>query len=540
MNLLETRKRIMMGESIYDLPLRVTFYARVSTDKDAQINSLKNQISYYTEFIKSITNWVYVEGYIDEGISGTSVEKRENFLRMIDDSSDDKFDLILTKEISRFSRNTLDSIKFTQELLANNVGVLFQTDNINTILPDSELRLTIMSSIAQEEVRKLSERVKFGFKRSIDKCRVLGNSSIIGYNKKDGKMTINEDEAIIVKTIFEMYSTGKYGLKAISTYLYEHGYTNRNGGLFPNSTIRGIILNPKYKGYYCSNKYKHIDFKSKKRINVDKENWIIKKDTSGNVPAIVSEYLWDRANEILNNKTCGYLKKIKNKDCFKVTTTYGGKLFCSLHNKPFRRHIDYRSKRHIWICDELHKKGISACKSAIIYEDELDNLFKNFINSLFNDKDSIINHLYNLYLNNSISNYYKNEKDKINSKNKDLLLRKNKIMDLLINGVINKEDYYNKINELNIELENCNKLFNKLLIEESNDNDVINNTSKLKEEIEFELYIDNIYSDLFRLIVDKVIVYKINEDRHNIKYEIYLNYFNKKVELYNYETLTMF
>jgi len=169
MELYKIRNRISMGESIYDLPLRVTFYARVSTDKDAQLNSLDNQIMYFKDFIQNNKNWTYVDGYIDEGISGTSVNKREDFLRMIEDSEKGMFDLILTKEISRFSRSTLDSIKYTQALLKNNVGVLFQSDNINTIMPDSELRLTIMASIAQEEVRKLSERVKFGMKEVLKK-----------------------------------------------------------------------------------------------------------------------------------------------------------------------------------------------------------------------------------------------------------------------------------------------------------------------------------------------------------------------------------
>ena len=164
MELYKIRSRISMGESLYDLPLKVTFYARVSTDKDIQLNSLDNQVMYFRNLITENKNWTYVDGYIDEGISGTSVNKREDFLRMIEDSKTGKFDLILTKELSRFSRSTLDSIKYTQELLENGVGVLFQSDNINTIMPDSELRLTIMASIAQEEVRKLSERVKFGMK----------------------------------------------------------------------------------------------------------------------------------------------------------------------------------------------------------------------------------------------------------------------------------------------------------------------------------------------------------------------------------------
>ncbi len=166
MNALETRVKINAGASIYDLELRVVYYARVSTDKDAQLNSLDNQIFYFEDFIKAQKNWILADGYVDEGISGKSVEKRDSFLRMIRDAKAGKFDLILTKEISRFSRNTLDSIMYTRQLLDCGVGVYFQSDNINTLMPDSELRLTIMASIAQEEVRKLSERLRFGYKRS--------------------------------------------------------------------------------------------------------------------------------------------------------------------------------------------------------------------------------------------------------------------------------------------------------------------------------------------------------------------------------------
>ena len=156
MDLYAIRNMLSQGKSIYDLPLRVTFYARVSTDRYEQLNSLENQVMYFENFIKEQENWIFVEGYVDEGISGTSVKKREDFLRMVDDAKKKKFDLILTKEISRFSRNTLDSIKYTQELLSCGVGVHFLSDNINTFQPDSELRLTIMSSIAQEEISSRS------------------------------------------------------------------------------------------------------------------------------------------------------------------------------------------------------------------------------------------------------------------------------------------------------------------------------------------------------------------------------------------------
>lgn len=212
MDLYNMRKEISGGKSIYDLPLKVTYYARVSSEKDEQLNSLNNQVFYFENHIKEVSNWTYVEGYVDEGISGTSVNKRDAFKRMIADSKKGKFDLILTKEVTRFARNTLDSISYTQELLKNQVGVYFESDNINTIMPDSELRLTIMASVAQDEVRKLSERVKFGFKRSIEKKRVLGNNNIFGYRKDKGKLVIYEEEAKMIKELFEIYAKRGNGI----------------------------------------------------------------------------------------------------------------------------------------------------------------------------------------------------------------------------------------------------------------------------------------------------------------------------------------
>ena len=306
LNLYSIRNILAQGKKLIDLPLRVTYYARVSTDRDEQLNSLENQVMYFENYIKSQTNWIFVKGYVDEGISGTSVNKRDNFLKMIKDAKDGYFDLILTKEISRFSRNTVDSIKYTQELLENDVGVLFLSDNINTILPDSELRLTIMSSIAQEEVRKLSERVRFGMKRSKEKGVVLGNNAITGYTKNKGKLEINEKEAILIRKIYSMYASGEYGLAKISKKLYNEGYKTKKGDFIHITTLRRIITNPKYKGFYCTNTVMTKDYKNKKQIRLPMEEWII-KESNGEIPAIVSEELWDKANEILEN--AGWKKK---------------------------------------------------------------------------------------------------------------------------------------------------------------------------------------------------------------------------------------
>ena len=190
MNIITAKEDLKKGKTIYDMPLRVAYYARVSTDKDDQLNSLENQQGYFEDMIKENENWVFVCGYIDEGISGTAVEHRDSFLQMVEDATFGKVDLIITKEISRFARNTVDSIRYTEYLLRNGVVVFFLNDNLITIQPDAELRLTIMSSLAQDEVRRLSERVKFGINRNIKEGKLIGGK-LTGYDKKDGVFYIN-------------------------------------------------------------------------------------------------------------------------------------------------------------------------------------------------------------------------------------------------------------------------------------------------------------------------------------------------------------
>ena len=297
-------RQTLRTKSIYDIPLRVTFYARVSSESDEQLNSLGNQVSYYEEFIRKSSAWEYVPGYVDEGLSAATTKKREDFHRMVEDGRAGLFDLIITKEITRFARNTLDSILYTRELLGAGVGVFFQNDNINTFDEDSELRLTIMSGIAQDELRKLSSRVKFGHAQAIKKNVVLGNSRIFGYVKDGGRLVIDEEEVPMVRSLFELYATGEYSMKQIETLFWERGYRNHNGRRIAHTTMSGIISNPKYKGYYVGNKVKVVDLFTKKQKFLPPEEWVMFKDETGEiVPAIVSEALWDQANAVLKKRS---------------------------------------------------------------------------------------------------------------------------------------------------------------------------------------------------------------------------------------------
>lgn len=358
--------------SIYDIPLRVTYYARVSSESEEQLKSLGHQISYYEELIKKSAAWTFVPGYIDEGLSGISTKHRENFNRMIDDAEAGKFDLIITKEISRFARNIVDSISFTRRLLSIGVAVFFQNDNINTLDEDAELRLSIMSSIAQDELRKLSSRVKFGHQQAIKKNVVLGNSRIFGYIKQKGRLIIDEDQAVMVRELFERYATDKYSMKQLETLFWEEGYRNSKGKKISHSTMSGIISNPKYKGYYVGNKVKIVDMFTKKQKFLPPEEWVMFKDETGEiVPAIVSEEMWDRANAVLSRRS----EDVKSrKGACNHSNLLTGKLFCTCCGTPYyrRESVDRKgNKNSKWVCSGKINNGSDSCASIPIYEREL-------------------------------------------------------------------------------------------------------------------------------------------------------------------------
>lgn len=362
-------------KSIYDLPLRVTFYARVSSESDEQLNSLGNQVQYYETLIRKNSSWTYVDGYIDEGLSAATTKKRENFHRMIGDGEAGCFDLILTKEITRFARNTLDSIQYTRRLLCAGVGVFFQNDNINTLDEDSELRLTIMSGIAQDELRKLSSRVKFGHQQAIKNKVVLGNSRIFGYVKDGGRLVIDESEAPMVRELFTLYATGDYSMKQIETLFWEKGYRNHNGKKIAHTTMSGMIANPKYKGYYVGNKVKVLDLFTKKQKFLPPEEWVMFKDETGQiVPAIVDEDLWEAANRVLRRRS----EDVKNRQgVCNHANLLTGKLYCTHCGAAYyrRESVDRSGRKNSkWVCSGKIKNGADSCPSFPIYEEELKPL----------------------------------------------------------------------------------------------------------------------------------------------------------------------
>lgn len=355
---MDIKEELSKGKNIYDLNLKVTYYARVSTENITQSTSIINQVDYFINYIKNIPNWTLINGYIDEGISGKSAYKRDDFLKMIDAGLNKKFDLILTKSVSRFARNTIDSIKYTTELLYKGVGVFFVNDNINTFLSDSEFRLTLMASIAQDELRKLSESVKFGLYESINHGVVLGSNNILGYTKSKGKLIIDKKQSEIVKEIFNLFITNNYTYIDIARIINKN--YNKN---FDSTSIKRILTNPKYKGYYCGRKTQTIDYKNSKRKNIPKDKWIIYKDYN-KVKPIVTEEIWNKANYIIDKRT----KKSSN--------PYKGRIICSIHNVPYiNKKKKYKNKYYsYWVCGSIKCK--EKCPNPTINEKNIPIMLK--------------------------------------------------------------------------------------------------------------------------------------------------------------------
>lgn len=527
MDLYNMRKEINSGKSIYDLPLKVTYYARVSSEKDEQLNSLNNQVFYFENHIKQVSNWTYVEGYVDEGISGTSVNKRDSFKKMITDSKKGKFDLILTKEVTRFARNTLDSISYTQKLLENGVGVYFQSDNINTIMPDSELRLTIMASVAQDEVRKLSERVKFGFSRSVEKKRVLGNNNIFGYRKDKTKLVIQEDEAQMIKELFELYAKGEMGFYKISEYFKQKGYIGKNGTPISSQSLRRMIRNPKYKGYYRTGTVKVVDYKLHKAQKMPKEEWQV-FECKDNIPAIVSEELWEKCNNLLDRKSASLLNKVENKEVFKNRYVFSGLIFCKEHQTEehmpgFNRIAGKkRSGNPAWACSKYITYGLKECESPILQEAELVEILKKALDKFLYNKEEIIEDLLNKYKRLNFGKDYGIDIIKIEEKIKGIQTKKDKLLELTIKGLVSDEEFYKRNEELNKEIAGQQTKLQKLKGEKEKLSSIEDNMKKIKKTLEKEININESIEDLIKLLVDKIYVSKIEENRKHIKLEIYL------------------
>jgi len=440
-------------------PRNVVFYGRVSTEHEAQLSALENQMEWYEDIAKRYPNWTVVDKYIDEGITGTQAKKRPAFMKMIADSKTGKFDLIVTREVCRFARNTVDTLTHTRELKNLNIEVFYVDDNIWTMDGDGELRLTIMATLAQEESRKVSERVKAGQHISREKKILYGCGNILGYDLKrnigeDGKWNpsentyvINPEQAETVRMIFKMYSAGMGGMK-IAKELTKAKRLNASGMVkWDAGTIVRIIGNATYKGYICYNKSHSNNFLEQKRINnYDASTYILVK---GNFEPIVSEELWDRCNVLKKSKSKpslvenGQVKKISHRT---TRDLWQDKLRCKC-GSSFRKDIWHRKKDgtvvHGYSCYNRVNNGSASdrknngldtdgyCDMKMVCDWKLDLMADELLNKMWvtrqDDMATALSYIRKYYKaeldsgNNVTAEYIQAQRTKLEQKKKNIL-----------------------------------------------------------------------------------------------------------------------
>ena len=335
-------------------PRKMVFYGRVSTEHEAQMAALENQIEWYDDQAKYHPNWEVLNKYIDEGITGTQAKKRPAFLQMIEDAKKGKFDLIVTREVCRFARNTVDTLVTTRELKNIGVEVYFVEDNIWTMDGDGELRLTIMATLAQEESRKTSERVKAGQHISRQQGMVYGRGNILGYDRKaKSTYTVNPEQAETVRMIYDMYLQGEMGCSKIAYELTKLGRKNASGLVkWSAAVITRIINNPTYMGYQAYGKsYSNNYLEQKRIINNDFSTYMLVKS---DYEPIITEEEWYRCQEIKRRrvtKTMGTStdgkKKQPNHGKMESKDLWVNKLKCKC-GASFRRNRWHKNNNAPW------------------------------------------------------------------------------------------------------------------------------------------------------------------------------------------------
>ena len=502
------------GTTIKDR-LRVCAYCRVSTDNEEQLNSYQSQLKYYDEKINSNSEWQFAGIYADEAISGTLDYKRTDFMRMIADCMEGKIDMILTKSISRFARNTLDTLKYVRMLKEKNIAILFEEENLNTLTSAGELMLTVLSAMAQQESENISSHVQLGLKMKKDRGELIGYNGCYGYNYniETKEITINLEEAEIVKYMFERYVEG-VGSNTIAKELTAKGIKTPKGNTkWCESTIRGILKNEKYIGDVLMGKTFTIDPISHKRLSNlgEADKHYLKEHHE----PIISKELFDRVQQI-RVKRAGNRETGRRNNNYSKKYPFSSKLYCGYCGSLFTRrnwNANRKCEKPVWQCIKRAKQGKEECPHCkAIAEDILEDCFVQGYRILCNNSRKVVGtfleKIENILKENTtetIVNKLENNKEKINKKLANLL-------ELNLEGRINKEQYALKFDELNTELIKIENKIESLLKETNRTESIKQRLNKFKSLFKDIEIMPKFDKDVFECLVDKVIIGETQEN----------------------------
>ena len=507
---------------------KVAAYCRVSTDNEDQANSFESQQRYFRQYIERNPDWELYEVFADEGISGTNTKKRKEFNRMIACAKNGDFDLIITKEISRFARNTLDSIFYTRDLKEHGVGVIFMNDNINTLDGDAELRLAIMSSIAQEESRKTSERVKWGQKRQMERGVVFGRS-MLGYDVKDGKMYINQEGAEVVRLIFHKFAEEGKGTHVIARELQEEGIKPMRVKEWQNTVILRVIRNEKYCGDLVQKKTYTPDFLShEKKVNRGQEEFVIIKDHH---EPIISRELFDKANRMLDEKSLSQEGKSKHSNRY----PFSGIIKCGCCGSSYVARYKTRkngSRYKSWWCLEAARHGRPhadkagnqvGCRGLSIRNEDAIHIMYLVTRSLQFNKKKMADNLLGIIKSAMAADTAGTDSGKMKLKIKMMGEKRKKLIDLYISGHITREEFTaartkceNELTELQSVIENIREQKEEMEKQQELVTEITEVMDDLINGVEYE-------DDLYKEILDKMVV----NDKDHI--DVYLNLYPLKL-----------
>ena len=503
--------------------LKVAAYCRVSTDKEDQANSLESQRQYFEAYITRQEDWDLVEVYYDEGISGTSLKNRDGFNRMLEAARSRKIDVILTKEVSRFARNTVDTLQITRELKQLGVGVHFLNDGINTMDTerDWELRLAIMASIAQEESRKTSERVKWGQKRQMEKGVVFGRD-MLGYRVENGKLIIVPEEAEIVRLIFHKYLNEGKGTTTIAKELHEAGIFTINGNLWSNTVLLRLLRNEKYVGDLLRKKTYTPDYLThSKKYNKGEEEQVYLKDHH---EAIIDRETWEATQRELERRSPSPEHKTKHSNRYWCS----GKLICGECGKYVvsrKKKLKNGGIRKAWMCVSATQHGISkvdadgnliGCDNKEVNDKVIQAAAKYTLSLVQSDKDKLVSEVMN-EIRSVQKNVPKVDVAKLQKEIENLEKKKIKIVDLFLEETLTKETFMKQQQHFDDEIAKVKLKINGVEQWEEMQARQIEMYEKMILQLERMICFDLESEEIYKQVIGKIILYK------NKKLEVRLN-----------------
>ncbi|CAC9931992.1 resolvase protein [Aedoeadaptatus coxii] len=478
--------------------LRVAAYARVSTDEEAQLVSLKTQKAHYEKIISENESYTFAGLYFDEGITGTKKEYRDGLLKMLKDCENGKIDFILTKSISRLARNTTDCLEIVRRLLDLNVGIYFEKENIDTRTMESELMLSILSSLAESESRSISENNKWSIKKRFQSGTFIISSPPYGYENIDGKIVVNEEEGQIIKEIFKQYLSGK-GTHKIAEDLNKRKIQGQKGASWHGSTINGILKNEKYIGDVIYQKtYTDENYNRHKNKGEEDQYKII-----DNHEAIVSREDFEKVQDLIKIRA---IAKGNGENTKKYQNRYSlsGKIKCGECGSTFKRrhHYNGKDKYIAWTCSE-HLRDINKCSMKFIKDKNIKLAFVTLVNKLVFGKDNILTPL--LESLKRVDSREEVEKiNKIEESLEQLKERKKVLSKLITSGVLDASIYAKESSEISSEEKNL------LMEKERSKKAILGNDEEIRELEKLigilgkSKMLDYFEGDLFEEIIDHI------------------------------------